>query len=48
MSKAEALWFIVMGFILGWGAHAILLQIAYRMNIVEYKGSRATHQGDHK
>lgn len=26
------------GFILGFGAHHVILQIAYRIGIVEYKG----------
>lgn len=49
MSTTGALWLIAIGgFVLGWCTHGLMLQLAYRMGIVEYKGKRATHQGDHK
>lgn len=33
------LMFLSLGFLIGFGAHAILLQIAYRLGIVEFKGA---------
>lgn len=33
---------IAIGFVLGWLAHSVLLQIAYRMGIVSYNGTKDT------
>jgi hypothetical protein len=40
MTTAEYLWTLLLGFVLGWTTYSILLQIAYRMGIVEYKGTK--------
>jgi uncharacterized membrane protein YeaQ/YmgE (transglycosylase-associated protein family) len=36
----EFLWTLLMGIIIGWAAHSIILQVAYRRGIVEYKGTK--------
>lgn len=41
MSTHEFVWLLV-GIVIGWNAHSIVLQIAYRFGIVEYRGRRRT------
>jgi len=41
MTTYEFVWTLIVGAVFGWGMHAIILQIAYRLGIVEYKGQRA-------
>lgn len=40
--SVEAIIFIG-GAICGWSVHAIILQIAYKLRIVEYKGGKHEH-----
>lgn len=34
------LWTLFVGIVLGWNLHGLVLQIAYRRGIVEYKGTK--------
>lgn len=48
MSNAAALLVLFFGFVLGWTAHDLVLQLAYRAGIVKYigldKGQRITNE----
>ena len=47
MTTHEFVWTLFVGVVIGWNAHSIILQIAYRLSIVEYRGSKAAHsKGD--
>lgn len=38
MTTFEFAWVLIVGIAIGWGAHSIVLQLAYRFGIVEYRG----------
>ena len=38
MTTHEFIWTLLLGILIGWGAHSIVLQLAYRLGIVEYRG----------
>jgi hypothetical protein len=40
MTQHEFFWTLILGIVIGWTVHSIILQIAYRRGIVEYKGTK--------
>lgn len=40
MTQHEFLWTLILGIVIGWTLHSIILQLAYRRGIVEYKGTK--------
>jgi hypothetical protein len=48
MTTHEFVWTFILGTVFGWGMHSVILQIAYRFGIVEYKGRWAEAKSKEK
>ncbi len=44
MTVHEFWWTLIIGIVIGWQTHGIIMQIAYYRGIIEYKGTKHDKQ----